>query len=439
MLQRKNVRAVVWVIAFGLTFASVYLILSHSSPYKIVKMVYRRMRSKFGPAEPTPTFPPGMWVRGRDETKLSPEQREEMEKLAAIGYTSGYSPATSRTGVTIYDRNTAFDGLNFYTSGHAPEAILMNMKGEELHKWHLDFDQFSPDRRPTGLDRTTFWRRAHLFENGDILAIFEGLGLIKLNKDSKLLWGFQGGAHHDLDVLEDGTIYVLTRAPKILPSINPDHPVLEDFITVLDAQGKVKNNVSIVKAIESSAYAGIIRKTSMIGDIFHTNAIRFLDGSLESKAPFLKKGNVLISLCYTDTLAIVDMEQSKVVWALSGEWKRQHDPVLLSSGHLLLFDNEGPSQKRSRVLEMDILTGQIFWSYESPLFYSPILGSNKRLPNGNTLISESWFGRSFEVTPDHKIVWEFHNPHRAGSNQKFVAVLPDLERVPISQAGWLKR
>ena len=176
----------------------------------------------------------------------------------------------------------------------------------------------------------------------------------------------------------------------------------------------------------------------MTGDIFHTNTIRFLDGSQVSKAPFLKKGNVLISLCYSDSLAIVDMEQRKVVWALSGIWKKQHEPVLLSGGRLLLFDNEGPGGKRSRVLEMDILSSQVLWSYESPLFYSPIMGSNQRLPNGNTLISESWFGRAFEVTPDHKIVWEFHNPHRAGSNQKFVAALPELVRVQYSEVGWLK-
>jgi hypothetical protein len=328
--------------------------------------------------------------------------------------------------------------LNFYTSGHAPEAILMNMKGEEVHKWHFDFDRFMPGRRATEMERSTFWRRVHLFENGDILAIFEGLGLIKLDKDSKLLWGFQGAAHHDLDVLEDGTIYVLTRTPNMILSVNHDHPILEDFITVLDAQGKVKRNLSIIQALQSSPYAGIIQKTPMMGDIFHTNTIRYLDGSQESKAPFLKKGNVLISLCYADSLAIVDMEQGKVVWALSGIWKKQHEPVLLAGGRLLLFDNEGLGGKRSRVLEMDILSHEILWSYESPLFYSPILGSNQRLPNGNTLISESWFGRAFEVTPDHKIVWEFHNPHRAGSNQKFVAALPELVRVQTDHVRWLK-
>jgi hypothetical protein len=34
-------------------------------------------------------------------------------------------------------------------------------------------------------DRRERWRRAHLFPNGDVLAIYEGFGLVKIDKDSK--------------------------------------------------------------------------------------------------------------------------------------------------------------------------------------------------------------------------------------------------------------
>ena len=37
-------------------------------------------------------------------------------------------------------------------------------------------------------------------------------------------------------------------------------------------------------------------------------------------------------------------------------------------------------------------------------------GAAQRLPNGNTLITESERGRVFEVTPQKEIVWEFWNP-----------------------------
>ena len=37
-------------------------------------------------------------------------------------------------------------------------------------------------------------------------------------------------------------------------------------------------------------------------------------------------------------------------------------------------------------------------------------GYAQRLPNGNTLITESSFGRFFEVTKEGEIVWEYVNP-----------------------------
>ena len=38
------------------------------------------------------------------------------------------------------------------------------------------------------------------------------------------------------------------------------------------------------------------------------------------------------------------------------------------------------------------------------------MSSAERLPNGNTLITESDKGRAFEVTHAGEVVWEFWNP-----------------------------
>ncbi len=63
-------------------------------------------------------------------------------------------------------------------------------------------------------------------------------------------------------------------------------------------------------------------------------------------------------------------------------------------------------------------------------FFSELCGTCQRLPNGNTLITESTRGRAFEVTPDKEIVWEFFNPHRAGENDELIATLFELIRIP---------
>jgi len=68
---------------------------------------------------------------------------------------------------------------------------------------------------------------------------------------------------------------------------------------------------------------------------------------------------------------------------------------------------------QSRVIEVNPKTREVEWEYKDEnvqAFYTGIMGSAERLPNGNTLICESVKGRIFEVTPDKEIVWEFISP-----------------------------
>ncbi len=68
----------------------------------------------------------------------------------------------------------------------------------------------------------------------------------------------------------------------------------------------------------------------------------------------------------------------------------------------------------SRVLEVDPTTNTIVWEYrDTPPynFFSPTISGVRRLPNGNTLITEGNFGRMFQVTPDKQVVWEYINPY----------------------------
>ena len=44
-------------------------------------------------------------------------------------------------------------------------------------------------------------------------------------------------------------------------------------------------------------------------------------------------------------------------------------------------------------------------------FYSRYKSAAQRLPNGNTLITESNCGRMLEITREHEIVWEYINPN----------------------------
>lgn len=371
----------------------------------------------------------------RIDPTLSDEQRQEIMRLEAIGYLSGSTEASSRTGVTIYDVKRAQPGLNFYTSGHAPEAVLMDMEGRVLHRWRADVLSVWPDYpKPWLHSGAGFWRRAHLDPNGDVIAIFEGLGIIKIDKDSNLLWASGVRAHHDLEILPNGDVLVLTREGRVIPRIDVQKPVLEDFVSVLDGgDGHEKQRISLLEAFEQSEFNAYWNPaTRFFGDLFHTNTLELLDGSIEDTHPEFSAGRVLVSLLIPSTIAVIDLDTGRAVWAKQGDFVRQHDPKVLSNGRLMLFDNGG-KRKFSRVIEFDPeYPDKPIWEYvgdEDSPFYSPSCGTAERLPNGNTLITESDGGRAFEVTPDQEIVWEFYNPHRAEGDDSLIATLFEVVRL----------
>ena len=386
---------------------------------------------------------PGRWTvaRGMPATDLTDEEKEKLSKLNALPYLQGSRTAPGKESVTINDQDRAFDGLNLFNSGHAAEAFAMNMDGTVLHTWRFDIDDVWPDVPHTL--HSEFWRRAHWYPNGDVLAIYEGIGMIKIDKNSNLLWAYRHACHHQAAVTDDGTIYVLTRTARTIPQLNPDEPILEDAIDVVDPNGGFVKQCSVLKSLENSEYAFLLRNLKRRGDIFHTNSIFVFDGSLVDLSPLYKKGNVLVSILTLNTIGIIDFDNQKMVWAQPWHrdigWIAQHDPTVLENGNILLFDNRGFNRK-SRVVEFDPFKASIAWQYAGDAqndFYSKTCGTSQRLPNGNTLITESDNGRALEVTADGQIVWEYFNPYRAGENGELIATLFELRRVDRNFFVWL--
>jgi hypothetical protein len=365
-------------------------------------------------------------------TMLSSEERAELEKILAIGYLGGSTRAGEESGVTVHDRQKAFPGYNLMTTGQMAEATLTDMEGRVLHRWSLAYDKAFPGVEVTRAKvGTYFWRRVHLLENGELLAIYEGHALIKLDRGSRLLWTYPQMAHHDLDVLPDGRILVLTRVEELVPSVRETEPVVYDWIVELGPDGSERRRVSLLKAIQNSPYAALLQLTKREGELFHTNTLEVLDGSLADKLPAFRAGNVLVAMANINAIAVVDLSEERVVWALPGLWIYPHQPTELQNGNLLLLDNHG-DHGWSRVIEFDPLTQQIAWAYNGREhdFFTLTCGTSQRLGNGNTLITESDYGRAFEVAPDGQTVWEYHTPHRAGEHGELIATLFEVVRLP---------
>lgn len=150
------------------------------------------------------------------------------------------------------------------------------------------------------------------------------------------------------------------------------------------------------------------------GDIVHANSIKVLSRSLAPKFPLFKEGQVLISLCNLNAIAVLDIPSRKIVWASQGIWLGQHDAEFLENGHLLLYDNSGQSQN-TRILEFDPTTHGYPWSYSnenSVAFITPHRGMKQHLLNGNVLIVDADGGRLFEVNSAKELVWEYGCPSK---------------------------
>ena len=194
------------------------------------------------------------------------------------------------------------------------------------------------------------------------------------------------------------------------------------------------------------------------GDWMHVNSMSTLGPNQWFDAGDVRfhPENIIWSAREANIIAITDKKSGKVVWKIGPDYNTgpalkklgwiigEHHAHLIprglpGEGNLLVFDNGGwagygaPNpgaltgnknalRDYSRVLEIDPLTLKIIWQYtpaeagyrmptDANRFYSPFVSSSQRLPNGNTLITEGSGGRLIEVTPDHRIVWEYISPH----------------------------
>jgi hypothetical protein len=385
------------------------------------------------------SVPSGRWRRDPNSSPPAntPEQEQALRELAAIGYLSGSQLASSVGGVTRHDTERVSNGLNLVVSGHAPEAFLMDMAGETLHSWSCSIEEAWPkvdhDRYAEihGERLDQFWRRAHVWDNGDLLAIFDGIGVIKLDKNSNILWSHENGAHHDVSEASDGRLFLLTRRAHVNASYNDQQPILEDYVTVLSAEGELLKEVSVLAAFENSAYSDLLMRLRRQGDILHTNTIELIERDDFGRDLPWQRGSVLLSILFMNTVCTLDLETESITWAEPNRWRLQHQPTILPSGNLLVFNNHA-APTSSGVIEFDPVARRDVWAYygdaDQP-FWTDTCGSSQRLANGNTLVTESDPGRAFELTPQREIVWEYLNPHRAGDNDEFIATLFEIVRL----------
>lgn len=349
----------------------------------------RRLKEK-------PSAPRRKPVRSRSQNIL-------LEQLQALGYVDGvYDENSELTDVILYDAERASPGYNFYSSRRQTGARLIDMEGKELHAWNDE--------------KAGAWQHVELLPDGSLIAVVKDKRLTRYDKNSNRIWSVEGRFHHDLWV--DGEeIYALARVGRQVEFIHPRSPTLVDLIQVYSLEGGLLREISVLNAIHDSAYGFLLpsipreqeAKDGAQLDVLHANHVEVFDGRLADLHPMYAAGNILTSTRNINAIMILEGSTLEVLWIWGPtNLTFQHHPTLLDNGHILLFDN---GSKRSRVIEIDPLSNRIVWQYApSEGFFSKSRGSVQRLPNGNTLITESDRGYVLEVTPEGETVWKFANP-----------------------------
>jgi hypothetical protein len=352
-------------------------------------------------------------------------------------------------GVTIHDPTRAREGYTLYTSAGDAAAHLIDMNGRVIHEWRRPYSEIWNERsevKKPQPDTLILMDKARLLPSGDLLAIYAaagdtpwGYGMVKMDRDSNVLWSYLAHTHHDFDVGPDGRILVLTNAfstdkPEGMGKL--DEPYLEDFVVVLSPEGEVLEKISLTRAMARSRYRllHLAIPSYALGDPLHANSVQYVTAEQAKSFPFAKEGDALVSFRDMSAIAVVSLETGAITWAMRGPWLWQHDASLLSNGHITLFDNLGGFQddNAARVLEIDPKSGAVLWSYQgdgSHPFHSPLRSSVETLSNGNMLITESDGGRIFEVTREGEIVWNFVNPTRGGATGEMIAIATWGQRI----------
>ncbi len=297
------------------------------------------------------------------------------------------------------------------------------------------------------------WARAELTDRGDLIVVgtdvdqgVKGTPLHELGTywrfswDGAMITTARVSGHHDIELTPAGRLLLLTSRLRTEPSLWADGPIVEDRLTLLDVDGTPLDDVSLVDVLRRPVEGFTLQTVppwqidgQMRMDLTHANSVEWMARRhLFGSHALYDEDHVLLCMRHQNAIAIIDFADKKLVWAWGqDELEGPHDATLLDNGNILLFDN-GVTRSVSRVVELNPRTRSIVWQYPpagATPFFSLSMGAAQRLPNGNTLITDSNHSRAFEVTREGETVWEFINPDQNDLGMR--SVITSMKRYPI--------
>ena len=336
-------------------------------------------------------------------------------------------PTIYPTGVTVYNKEKAYNGYTIYPS--AKGALLINMNGDEVQLW-AGLGGFPNKIFPGGYVLGTTGERdgKHAFQ--------DQLDLVQVDWEGNIVWKFDqtewiedpgkearyvARQHHDYQregssvgyygphekpLTDKGNTLILTHENVYNHKIS-DKELLDDKIIEVTWDGEIVWTWSANEhfdefGFDETAKNVLFRNPSLVpggGDWLHINSISTLGPNhwYDEGDERFHPDNIIIDARNANILAIISKETSKIVWKLGPDFNEnektkkigwiigQHHLHMIpkglpGEGDLLVYDNGGaggygapnPSstigtnnavRDYSRVLQINPVTLEITWQY----------------------------------------------------------------------------
>ena len=85
-----------------------------------------------------------------------------------------------------------------------------------------------------------------LLADGELLVLFQGSGLVRIDRDSKILWSRSAPAFNDFHIESDGGLLWLEKRPLHGPDGQPRETLLEDFLVQMAPEGRIVGEISLI-------------------------------------------------------------------------------------------------------------------------------------------------------------------------------------------------
>lgn len=329
-------------------------------------------------------------------------------------------------------------------AGPRPGVRVVDRRGEVLHEWFFDAAALWPTPRPDPMAvADPFQEYAHgtyLFENGDVLINVEYHGLVRMNSRGDVIWKCDRRTHHSVHRDEDGNFWVpvLSYADDLQTVVTKYRglwpPVNVEGALKLSADGEILEEHDFMAALFATEHKALLWTTgpnalARKGDLVHQNNVEPLPKSMADQYPLFAAGDLVVSLCFLNTVFVYDPGKRAIKWLQTGPFVRQHDPDFIGDGWISVFDNRwddspgGQLLGGSRLLAVQPHTGAQKVLYAGSAtggglrrpFYTSLGGKAQHLANGRWLLTETTGGRVFEVDEQGRIRWEWvQEPERKG-------------------------